>query len=98
MLKAEAQDRKASDYVQLLLQDRHRELQNLEVKHQQMLIHPDDYLSCRRSLLQAVAQLETLARGGMEERTRPQPLQSDLCSDFVTPEQYSARFKDLRRT
>ena len=60
MMKADTQDRKGSDYVHLLLQDKKRELRDLELKHSQALIGAEDYLSCRRSLLQAIAQLEEL--------------------------------------
>lgn len=60
MLTTETQDRKDYKYVHFLLQDKQRELQELEEKHQQLLISTEDYLSCRRSLLQAVGQLEAL--------------------------------------
>jgi hypothetical protein len=60
MLDTDTQDREGCKYVHLLLQDKQRELRTLEVRHQQMLICTEDYMSCRRSLLQAVAQLEEL--------------------------------------
>jgi hypothetical protein len=55
-------DRGAYGYARLLLLDRQQELQDLDLKYRGMQPPPRDYLSCRRSLLQAINQLETLLR------------------------------------
>jgi len=60
MLKSELQSREGYEYVNVLLQDKQQELRDLEVKYERTLIGTEDYLTCRRSLLQAVAQLEEL--------------------------------------
>jgi hypothetical protein len=45
------------EYAQSLLRDKHRELQSLEIRHQREQIPTDEYLSCRRALLQAISEL-----------------------------------------
>lgn len=67
MIQQERQDRSGYKYAKFLLQDKQRELRSLELKHSRKLIPSGDYYSCRRSLLQAISQLETLLRGD----TRP---------------------------
>ena len=69
MIKQECQDRSGYKYAKFLLQDKQRELRSLERKHSLKLIASGDYHSCRRSLLQAINQLETLLRG--DTRTQP---------------------------
>lgn len=64
--QAESPDREGYKYARFLLHDRQRELQALELKHRRMLILKTDYLSCRRSLLQAIDQLETVLLGDPE--------------------------------
>lgn len=49
-------------YAEPLVQDRRRELKVLELKHRHQEISRDEYLSCRRALLQAISELETLTR------------------------------------
>ncbi len=49
-------------YARLLLLERQQELQALDLKYRGLLVLPRDYLSCRRSLQQAIDQLETLLR------------------------------------
>ena len=49
-------------YARLLLLERQQELRILDLKYRGMLPLPRNYLSCRRSLLQAIDQLETLLR------------------------------------
>jgi hypothetical protein len=46
----------------LLLLERQQALNALEEKYRGMVSPPSDYLSCRRSLLQAINQLETVLR------------------------------------
>ncbi len=64
--QAQTSYKEAYDYAHSLLQDKQRELQSLELKHWQGLIDKDDYLSCQRSLLQAIGQLESLLQGARE--------------------------------
>ena len=54
--------RDAFGYARLLLLERQQKLQALDLKYRGMRPPPRDYLSCRRSLLQAIYQLETLLR------------------------------------
>jgi len=61
------------DYVRFLVEDKQRELQLLESRHRRGLIQPDDYRSCRRSLMQAIGQLEALSCGNAELGSRPDP-------------------------
>ena len=48
----------SNKYLRLLLKDRQQELQALERKHHWML--KSNFLSCRRSLLQAIDEIETV--------------------------------------
>jgi len=66
MIEQECQDRSGYKYAKFLLQDKQLELRSLELKHSRKLIPSGDYYSCRRSLLQAINQLETLLRGDTE--------------------------------
>lgn len=50
------------EYTRVLLRERKQELQALELRHRQKLTPPDEYASCRRSLLQGIHELETLLR------------------------------------
>ena len=64
--RSESSDRDDYEYVRVLLEERKRALQVLELE--QMMTPLSDYLSCRRSLLQAIKQLEgLLAVEGAEE-------------------------------
>ena len=60
------------DYTQSLLRERHLELKNLEKKHYSQEISTSDYLSCRRSLLQAISELGRIECG---EPDRASPTQ-----------------------
>jgi hypothetical protein len=51
-------------YVESLLQERQRQLMDLDRKYRLRNIQPDEYLSCRRSLLQAMRELAALVRPG----------------------------------
>jgi hypothetical protein len=55
-------DRNGYDYVRFLVRENYRKLQLLELRHGKMLIPSADYRSCRRSVLQAISQLESLLR------------------------------------
>jgi hypothetical protein len=50
------------EYVRLLLKERKRELHSLERRYGRKVVLANDYLSCRRSLLQAIHELETLSQ------------------------------------
>jgi hypothetical protein len=50
------------EYSSSLLRERQRELLILERKHRDQQIQTTDYLSCRRSLLQAIGELANLVR------------------------------------
>jgi hypothetical protein len=63
MIEQECQHRSGYEYAKSLLQDKQRELRCLELRRSLMVIPREDYHSCRRSLLQAISQLETLLRG-----------------------------------
>jgi hypothetical protein len=54
------------EYTQSLLRERHRELQNLEIKHRLQQIPTSQYLSCRRSLLQAISELTCIERDELD--------------------------------
>jgi hypothetical protein len=58
----EASDRGLSgpEYVRFLLEERKRELRTIELENERSPIMPQHYISCRRSLLQAIGQLEDL--------------------------------------
>ena len=47
-------------YPRLLLQEKRLELQALESKHRSNLMSEKKYLSCQRSLLQGISELEKL--------------------------------------
>jgi hypothetical protein len=66
MIDQECQDRSGYRYAEFLLQDKRRELQILKLRHSRMVISSEDYHSCRRSLLDAISQLEALLRGDIE--------------------------------
>jgi hypothetical protein len=51
---------KWDDYPRLLLRERKEKLRDLALQDQQGLISRADYCGCRRSLLQAINELETL--------------------------------------
>ena len=63
MIEQEYRFRGGYNYARFLLQDKQREMRSLERKYSRLLISSKDYHSCRRSLLQAISQLETLLRG-----------------------------------
>ena len=58
--------RKAYTYTESLLLERQQALGALEAKYRGIVPPPSDYLSCRRSLLQAINQLEALLRADPE--------------------------------
>ena len=60
VFREEPMVREAYRYAKALLLERRQELGDLEVKYRGVVPPPSDYLSCRRSLLQAINQLETL--------------------------------------
>jgi hypothetical protein len=47
-------------YPRLLLQEKRWELQALELKHKNKLMSTKEYLSCHRSILQGISELENL--------------------------------------
>lgn len=49
-------------YVESLLQERQRELMDLDRKYRLRKIQRNEFLSCRRSLLQAMSELAGLVR------------------------------------
>jgi hypothetical protein len=49
-------------YAKFLLSERLQALKDLDLKYRGIQPPPRDYLSCRRSLLQAINQLESLLR------------------------------------
>jgi len=53
-------DREEYTYPRALLRERMQELRALEFRYQGMATPPPDYVSCRRSLLQAIHELRTL--------------------------------------
>jgi hypothetical protein len=71
MIDQECQDRSGYRYAEFLLQEKQRELQALELRHSTMAISSEDYHSCRRSLLDAISQLEALLRGDIEREPAP---------------------------
>ncbi len=50
------------EYAQSLLRDRQHELQALEMRHRLKQMPPDEYASCRRSLLHAISELSRIER------------------------------------
>jgi hypothetical protein len=52
--------RESNGYVKQQLRERHRDLEALEVERGLIDVTSSDYLSSRRSLLQAISELETL--------------------------------------
>ena len=58
--------REAYGYAKLLLLERQQDLEALDLKYSGVALLSSDYLSCRRSLLQAINQLETLLRSDPE--------------------------------
>lgn len=48
------------EYPRLLLQEKRQELQALELKRRSNLMSANEYLSCHRSLLQGISELENL--------------------------------------
>lgn len=51
-------------YVESLLQEKQRALMDLDQKYRLRTIQRDEFLSCRRSLLQAMSELAGLVRPG----------------------------------
>ena len=43
-------------YARSLLKEKHRQLGLLDQRHRQQQVHPDEYRSCQRSLLQAIGE------------------------------------------
>lgn len=87
MIDQERQDRNGYNYARVLVQDKQRELQSLERRYSRTLIPPEDYHSCRRSLLQAINQLETLLRGDAEREPTPEDESNRKNdSDDIAPE------------
>ncbi len=64
------QNRDGYEYARSLLRDRRQELQVLALRHRQKLTPTNDYLSCRRSLLEAIRELETLLGAKRNGTTR----------------------------
>jgi hypothetical protein len=77
-------NRDAHEYARLLLSERKRELQALKQRHGEKLTTTNDYLSCRRSLLEAIVELQNIVTGGPSTiRFRPVTSKGSS-SDFVT--------------
>jgi hypothetical protein len=72
MIEQGRQDRNGYGYVRFLLQDKQLLLRTLELNYSRALIPSEDYDSCRRSLLQAISQLESLLRGDTERERAPE--------------------------
>lgn len=72
MIEQERRDRNGQSYVRFLLQDKQRELRSLELRYSRTLIPWEVFYSCRRSLLQAISQLESLLRGDTEREPTPE--------------------------
>jgi len=68
--QADPREREGFRYARSILRDRQRDLRHLELKHRQKSILGDDYLSSRRSLLQAISQLEALLRRDPDNERR----------------------------
>ena len=62
-------DREGYRYAELLLRERQQVLDALDREYRGIAPPPGDYLSCRRSLLQAIDQLETLMQS--DPKTEP---------------------------
>ena len=58
--------REAYGYAKLLLLERQQDLEALDLKYSGVALLSREYLSCRRSLLQAINQLERLLRSDPE--------------------------------
>ena len=62
-------NRETLEYTKSLLEERVQTLRGLELKYQRLLLPPSEYLSCRRSLLQGMAELESLLQDKGEDNT-----------------------------
>jgi len=82
-------------YAELLLRDRQRELQALDLKHQDQQIPYDDYLSCRRALQGAICELRTLVLNDPEP-VAANPTSPDE-SNHSTPKHPRAELRRLIR-
>jgi hypothetical protein len=58
-------------YVRDLWRERHRDLESLE--SERLVMRPSDYRNCRRSLLQAIDELEMLLRTGSSVNAEMHP-------------------------
>jgi hypothetical protein len=59
--------REGYGYARRQVRERRRDLEALELEYRLMLILPGEYWSCRRSLWEAILELETLLRTVEEE-------------------------------
>ena len=66
------------EYAQSLLRDRHRELQALEIRHHSQQIPTEEYVSCRRALLQAISELSHIERDNPERDPADQTNRDEL--------------------
>ena len=57
------QAKEGYEYTLVLLRERHVELQKLEARHRRQQMPTDQYLSCRRSLLQGISELIAITAG-----------------------------------
>jgi hypothetical protein len=49
-----------NDYTKFLLEGKRRDLQAIELERRRLQIPPDEYLSCRRAILEAIRELEQI--------------------------------------
>lgn len=66
-------------YVTSLLKERQQELRALELNHRRMLAR--DFLSCRRSLRQAIKEIEALLLADPNQRSQNCPGGEDSCPE-----------------
>ena len=73
MNQTSRQNRDVHEYTRSLMQENQDRLQELKVLYEQKQISETDYLSCRRSLLQAMSQLEQVHANVIQITSRREP-------------------------
>jgi hypothetical protein len=76
------------EYTKSLLQARHRELRSLELKRQRRQMAPDEYASCRRSLLQAIAELESIVCSIVQQAIHKKPPVNSILKPEPAPHRH----------
>jgi hypothetical protein len=88
MLKANGPASEApNDYPTFLLREKRRDLQALKLELRRLQISPDEYLSCRLALLEAIRQLEQIAGKNRTQETNCHELRGSA----LTPETSGGR-------